>query len=74
MRVNLSVEDASAIRAEANKNVLELSVFDGAGNYQGFLSFKFGSQGIALRLAGAINLVQQDDTSPIFPASERRVA
>jgi hypothetical protein len=72
MRMNLSVDDVGDVRADAALGRLELHIYDKAGVMQGWQAINVGSQGKALRLAGAFNAIMQEDVSPIYPSAERK--
>lgn len=67
----INFHNVKSIEADTDGRYLQLVVqrdgVEDADRLQ-MLRFDVGGQGKALRLAGAINLVQQDDVSPIYPA------
>lgn len=72
--IAISVLDVASIKAEAHAGVLWLTVKSSDGQSAEFITFSLGRQGKALRIAGAINSVQEDETSPIFPVAREMEA
>lgn len=69
--------NVKAIQADTDGRFLQLTIRhagEDSDDRMQMLRFDVGGQGKALRLAGAINLVQQDDVSPIYPSVAGKAA
>lgn len=70
--ITIMLHQVQRIKADAHEGRLMLSMRNDKGEACEFLSIGLPSAGLALRLAGAINIVQQEDGSPVYPAAERK--
>lgn len=72
--MTLQLHGVQRIKADVHESRLMLSMRNDKGEACEFVTIGLPSAGLALRLAGAINLVQQSDVSPIYPTNVQRIA